>query len=639
MQDLVYVIDESGTLIYLNQEGLRRLKGADELDQTNSVFTIHDLEVGSNAERWSNLFKQLAETQEVTYCALHKRLDQIEYSVETHLKYICADDVSYIINISKDLSQRIQTEDARAQTAELESALQAVEIANQELEVASKAKDDFLASMSHELRTPLNSILGLSEALLESIYGELNREQARNIKYIEQSGHHLLALISDILDISKIRAGGMKLNLSDVDVESMCSEAIQHFKPEMRRKHLSFSFSIEGNVYTLRADERWFQQMLMNLLSNAVKFTPSGKSLGLKVIGDIERGSLRVTIWDEGIGIKEQDIPKLFQSFVQLDTSLARAYSGTGLGLSIVSSVMDLHKGEISVESVFGEGSQFHLDFPWSPVKMISQVELTPPPINLNSVLLIEDSVIDAEKVKRYFSEMDVEVYWDSTGGISLDEIKQINPDMILLDLNLPESSGWEILQKIKSDSLIANVPVIVCSVLEQDDQREEIDLLHDYLVKPLSRRALRRALRTVDQSNTKVQRALVVQPNENLSNKKILIVDDNQSNIQLVHDYLKRKGYHIVTAEDGYQAVQVTRALRPDLILMDVQMPHMDGIEATGHIKGDPNLKETPIFALTALAMPGDRERCLDAGMDDYFTKPVSLRVLYKKIKKTLGA
>ena len=186
---------------------------------------------------------------------------------------------------------------------------------NQQLTHNSKAKDDFLASMSHELRTPLNSILGLSEALLESVYGTLNLEQMQSIRHIEESGKHLLALISDILDISKIRAGGLKLTLAEVDVESVCSEVIQYFKPEMKRKQLAFSLSMEGNVYTLKADERWFKQMLMNLLSNAVKFTPKGRKIGLIIKGDMDQRSLRVSVWDHGIGIKESDHHKLFQYF------------------------------------------------------------------------------------------------------------------------------------------------------------------------------------------------------------------------------------------------------------------------------------------------------------------------------------
>jgi CheY-like chemotaxis protein len=186
-----------------------------------------------------------------------------------------------------------------------------------------------------------------------------------------------------------------------------------------------------------------------------------------------------------------------------------------------------------------------------------------------------------------------------------------------------------------------AGIPVVVCSVLDPHDSKLDAQAIHDYLVKPLSRRDLRRSLRMYtdielhkDEPHPQVTSNL--SPMKVL--KKVLIVDDNLSNIQLLQDYLKRKGYQILTAEDGYQAIQVTRASQPDLILMDIQMPYMDGIEATGHIKTDPQLKDTPIFALTALAMPGDRERCLDAGMDDYFTKPVSLRSLYKKIKATLG-
>ena len=441
----------------------------------------------------------------------------------------------------------------------------------------------------------------------------------------------------------------------------------------MQKKRLTINVSIEG-VYLLNADERWFKQVLMNLLSNAVKFTPADRKLGVVVSESPEIGFLRVSVWDEGIGIKEEDLPRLFQTFVQLDTSLARAYEGTGLGLSIVSSVMQLHGGSISVESERGQGSKFHLDFPWLPEKgVLAQEDSTPAPSHLNSVLLVEDSEVDADRIKRFLSELDTEIYWDQRGSDAISLALQHGPDIIILDLFLPESSGWEILKKLKGNPQLASIPVLVCSVLERDDHRPEIKLVEGYLQKPFSRRALQHSLRDVFIKTSEVdvvdpKKTLVIsaqeqaqsgslpltqtdtpilplrgdEPSANSHNEpkaqpRILIVDDNLSNIQLVNDYLRRKGYFILTAEDGYQAVQVARAHLPDLILMDIQMPHMDGIEATGHIKSDPRVSHIPIFALTALAMPGDRERCLDAGMSDYFTKPVSLRGLYQKIKKTL--
>lgn len=532
-----------------------------------------------------------------------------------------------------------------SQVEELTEALSSLESLNIELEQASRAKDDFLASMSHELRTPLNSILGLSEALLESIYGKLNVEQAQSVRQISKSGEHLLVLISDILDISKIRAGGMKLSLSEIDVESICSEVIQQFKPEMKRKQLSFSLDIEG-VYVLTADQRWFKQLLMNLMSNAVKFTPSSKRIGLKVKGDSAQGLLRITVWDEGIGVKPQDQERLFQPFVQIDSSLSRAYEGTGLGLSIVSSIMELHGGAVSIDSTLNQGSSFHLDFPWTAGLTLPEPGKSSEAPSLETVLVVEDSVIDAEKLKRYLAELGTDIIWDSTGALTINQAEHAKPELVMLDLHLPEASGLELLMALKAHPTLSSIPVVICSVLEPSESSVPQELISGYLVKPFSRDSLLQVLQSLpgdhsssNQDSTPPHKAIIAQPHERISDKKtILVVDDNLSNIQLVQDYLKRKGFDLLTAEDGLQAVHISRTFYPDLILMDIQMPRMDGIEATQLLRSDEQTRDIPIFALTALAMPGDKERCLDAGMDDYFTKPVSLRELTKRIQAKLA-
>ncbi|MBM4292559.1 MAG: response regulator, partial [Deltaproteobacteria bacterium] len=708
--DSVQVANAAGRFVYVNDEATRRTGISRERFLTLHVSALEPLfdDPGS----WEAHVAEVQARGGLTLQSRNRRLSGDLFPVEVAVKWVETVEGGYIVAISRDISAREEVARARAETDALERAKGELERANRELERASQAKDDFLASMSHELRTPLNSILGLSEALLESIYGELNPEQTQSVRHITRSGEHLLNLISDILDISKIRAGGLKLHAVDVDVEAVCSEVVQQFKPEMRRKQLSFSLSIEGSVYLLRADERWFKQMLMNLLSNAVKFTPTGKRVGLKVHGDVARRALRVTVWDEGIGIKQQDLSRLFQSFVQLDTSLARVYQGTGLGLSIVASVMELHGGKASVESVFGVGSRFHLDFPWQPADSVPlPTDFTPVSAELIRALVVEDSEVDAARLTRFLTELGTEVYVDPTGAIALSEAARVAPNVILLDLHLPERSGAELIRQLRAHPSTALLPIVVCSVLSPSEAQIPAELVDAYLVKPIGRRELRRAIRRIlgagdprlgerasldepledsrgegwhDEASrredplsepheeARVQdpgeargeargeapeeradapagageeasaprRALVVSAHEAdpQAPPALLVVDDNLSNIQLVQDYLSRKGYRLLTAEDGYQAVQVARALHPRLILMDVQMPHMDGIEATRHLKADPTTREIPVFALTALAMPGDRERCLEAGMEQYFTKPVSLRALSKSIAERLG-
>ena len=677
--DLVLWVDESLKVVYTNRPDREvdplthqmvtdgHEESAVQSSERHPSQRLSDVLRLQASDEWSQVMERarLAPIRDLQAAQVLTEAEPIKVSLSIHHAPSQGQGDHWVI-IGAPLENREERSAQRinADTRELTEAMRQLERVNAELAKTAQAKDEFLASMSHELRTPLNAIMGLGEALLEGVYGKLDADQHQPIRQIFSNGHHLLSVISDILDLSKLRAGGISLSLSDIDVEGCCFEALQVFRAEMQKKRLSVNVSIEG-IYILNADERWFKQVLMNLLNNAVKFTPADRKLGIIVGESPNVGHLRVTVWDEGIGIKQEDLPRLFQTFVQLDTSLARAYEGTGLGLSIVSSVMQLHGGQVSVESERGEGSKFHLDFPWlSEVGSLSSDDLTPTPSSLNSILLVEDSEIDADRVKRFLGELDTEVYWDQRGSEALHIASEQVPDIIILDLFLPESSGWEILKNLKSTPHLSKIPVIVCSVLERDDHRPESKLVEAYLQKPFSRRALQKALRealmTQSADELDPKKTLVIsaqetsmKPSSSLKHAeeniprevespaphKILIVDDNLSNIQLVNDYLCRKGYFILTAEDGYQAVQVARAHLPDLILMDIQMPHMDGIEATTHLKADPRVSHIPIFALTALAMPGDRERCLEAGMDDYFTKPVSLRGLYKKIKETFEA
>ncbi|MFO0892473.1 MAG: PAS domain S-box protein [Isosphaeraceae bacterium] len=269
--------------------------------------------------------------------------------------------VTFVSTIMRDISERKRLE------ATLRERSDALSLANAELARASRLKDEFLASMSHELRTPLNGILAISEALQEGVYGELNPEQARGLRDVEECGRHLLALINDILDVAKIGAGMVELERSDVPVGPACEAAERFVKQAAQRKSISISLSVDPAIGTVVADERRLKQILVNLLSNAVKFTDAGGSVGLEASGDRARGEARFAVWDTGIGISREGLARLFRPFVQLDSRLARQYTGTGLGLALVKTLTDLHGGTLEVESEPGRGSRFTIILPWSP--------------------------------------------------------------------------------------------------------------------------------------------------------------------------------------------------------------------------------------------------------------------------------
>jgi PAS domain S-box-containing protein len=383
--------------------------------------------------------------------------------------------------------------------------------ANSNLARALRVKDEFLANMSHELRTPLNAILGLSESLSEQTAGPLNEKQQKYLNTISESGHHLLSLINDILDLAKIEAGQITLDINKVDVNSVSQASLRMIKQLAQKKNLDVSVEIDENLGLMWADERRLKQMIVNLLSNAVKFTPEGGKLGLQIHGDQDENKVSFTVWDTGIGIKQSDFERLFQPFVQLDSGLARESSGTGLGLALVAQMARLHGGSVSVGSEAGKGSRFTIVLPWEPA--------------------LAPDVVERMKVTGKFSA--------------------IRPG--------------------------------------QDQQT-------------------------------------------------ILLVEDTQEVVMMIRDYLEIAGYKVATAQDGLDGIAQAKFTHPDLILMDVQMPRMDGLEATKKLRQEPEFRYTPIIALTALAMPNDRDRCIAAGMDEYISKPVNLRGLVKLIQNYLS-
>ena len=393
--------------------------------------------------------------------------------------------------------------------------------ANAELMKALQTKDEFLANMSHELRTPLTSILGVAEILEIGLRGELNEQQRNSVQTIQESGEHLLALINDILDLSKIEAGKLEIEPDLVVVEDVCQASISLIKGMAHSKNLNLIYKNPDPQLTIWADSRRVKQIIVNLLSNAVKFTPAGGQINLDVDLDRELGRVNFVVRDSGIGISQEDIGKLFQPFTQLDSRLTRQYEGSGLGLALVRRLVELHQGDVFVESegISGKGSQFTVWLPW------------------------EEHLVSKST---------------SPTGVS----ESVSPDREVSDLD--------------QNAMIENQAVV-------------------------------------------------------------LLAEDNEENALTLREYLLTFGYQVIHARDGKEALEKAKLFSPDFILMDVQMPLMDGLEAMRCLRQDARFVKTPILALTALAMPGDRERCLEAGADDYITKPVKMKDLLDRIKTGL--
>jgi PAS domain S-box-containing protein len=527
------------------------------------------------------------------------------------------------------------TESQNAQVV-LSERSEELSIANASLAKASRLKDEFLASMSHELRTPLNAVMGLSEALQENVFGALNDKQASALKNIEESGRHLLELINDILDLSKIEAGHLVLETTAIDLEPVCQASIRLIRETATRKRLRISTSFDAGQVVVNADERRLKQILVNLLSNAVKFTPEGGRIGVEVECNPENKTVSIVVWDTGIGIAKENMERLFKPFVQLDSSLSRQYSGTGLGLSLVRRMAELMNGTVEVQSEVNKGSRFTVTLP-----LISGTKLAVPseaaPVadgkRVESALVIEDSADAANIIERYLTELGTKVFTDLTGEDAMELAIANGVQMIFLDLHLPHRSGWEILEKLHNDPRTAQIPVVIVSV--EDPPSAPSPQYADYIVKPLRRERLLKAIEKASPIEAPGA-ALVV--SGVARRKRVLLAEDNETNVLTLTGYLTAKGYDLLFARNGMEAIHVAEAHRPDLILMDIQMPVMNGMEAMEALKRDAALARIPVIALTSLAMPGDREKCMAAGARAYISKPVSLRSLAQTMEIILA-
>ncbi|HEY3475380.1 MAG TPA: ATP-binding protein, partial [Anaerolineales bacterium] len=320
--------------------------------------------------------------------------------------------------------------------------------ANSNLARALRVKDEFLANMSHELRTPLNAILGLSESLGEQIAGPLNEKQQKYISTISESGHHLLSLINDILDLAKIDAGQITLDINKVDLRSVCQASLRMVKQLAQKKNQEISLEIDPGLGLMWADERRLKQMIVNLLGNAVKFTPENGKLGLEVHGDEEANQIAITVWDNGIGIKQNDLARLFQPFVQLDSGLAREATGTGLGLALVAQMARLHGGSVNAVSEPGKGSHFTILLPWEPALAMdsaARMKITGKfraiqldAENKPTILLVEDTKEVVMMLKDYLELTGYRVFTAQDGVDGIVQARHIKPDLILMDVQMP---------------------------------------------------------------------------------------------------------------------------------------------------------------------------------------------------------
>ncbi len=498
--------------------------------------------------------------------------------------------------------------------ADVEKKIEELQRTNIELERLNNAKARFIANMSHEFRTPLNTILGFSEVLLEKIQGGLSPEQERYIRNIHNAGKYLLELINNVLDLSKIESGKYDMVYETFSLKETVEDVIKTIELMASRKNIRVHLNIQEGVGDITADRIKLKQILYNLLNNAIKFTPEAGRIGLVITKDKNiagrYGSLPpdaevilCSVWDTGIGIKPEDQARIFDEFEQADSSLSRQVGGAGLGLALTKRLVELHGGELSLESAPGKGSTFTFFIPaYVPEAKESILEVETAKMDFKTykedaplILLVEDDLATVELLTLHLTQAGYRVAHAYDGIEGIEKARMLRPFAIILDIMIPKKDGWEVLQELKAFEETSSIPVIIHSIV---DNRELAFTLGaaDYLLKPLDKEAL---LLRLEELALSMQRDRVP--------KSVLIIESDPGSLTELKDTFFSGGFIVHEAKDGKSGLELASAVRPSMILIGLDLPDISGFDMVRQLKENPVSKDIPLFLLTQKDIPVD--------------------------------